>query len=1331
MAVLPTGFLAKLLKAGADNFASSAASVGVEAAKQGNAAVLAAATAACVGGLIVQSFVESKGEAEAAKIAQDRFSELLNKSGGFERALDAIATDGALHEMFSADRAGQLLDVMRASAARADDAHSRHEELLLHVGRWLEAWCGRHDATVEGLIIAIAGLAAPLADIRASQHELLAAHTRTSDESRSQSAALFASLEDLRRGLAEHVRPKIDAHARIERAVEQLKSRSFDTAIFILHELKEAHWPYLSPRERFRTLANLGHAYERGRDDFGAAAALYEEAAAADPSHEHSECYRAMACLLRDEEQQAREMARRAVERNEHSGLAHAVRVRTLPDDVSFADAEASVPPDLRGQAEVATALAFHALRRPTRVSDRATPEELHVAERYLRLAHGELPGEPAIGVHLGTVIVESERQRAFKAGPLPTLGESARAEEAVTLLSGVLDGRVPAVSPGLHTRALAARGAAYHLLDRDVEAARDISAAYGRSPDDPEILFQHSLLLHNRGMADHAIDGLGKLESDPLPRWGTLTLCRMLLQRARQGDAERAERLLRGGLPALAPCEPALRLQWVDTLIRSICRSARYDDALAVLQDTPEGVLEATTAMAFRAVVLKRKGSHAPADAEVTEAANAIRPESTLDARYLTVGVAADLGRDDLVYALLDGHVPRDRVLPETQAFLMAAHKQGNDAAALSLCAELREAGAADWATTSFEAELASHYNSADRAVSALQWFLSRQPTGLSAKLARLQLSEIGLLWDRPELIEREAARLPAVDEAGAGWGSATVEVLRQVDPTAAMTYAYRLLRLHPGKAAAHRAIVSSINPSGQTPLPPVPVQERVAVDLAVQVRLSPDGEERWFVIESEPEPDFDRGEISPTHPLARRMLGLGVGSTFEVDRNPLGTRSGTIVQIVNKHGFRAMDSMDHYAERFPSDPFFAVSFRAVKDDGSVDLGPIQRSVDQRQSFALQVEQKCRSSRYPISALAVALNQYVLDVLASQIGRQHRHVCCYGGHQELVAVRKALAGAETIVLDPCALVTLYYSKTYVRVQRPSRVRLVVSAGVVADWREFARRLRTDSLNAVGHFTKVAGRLVMVAADREAMRLESEAVDAFLDWLKSVAKTEDGLALLDVPPPERRSMAQVVGRATAETLALARKPGHVLWTDDANLAICAGSWCQVHSAWSQPVLDHLIADGAALPEAADGLALWMIRANYFFVRMSPGMVAGSAARSEWRPQAEPLRTALRLFGVGETEERGLIIFAGGTLRLIWQRAPSAGAAEVTEALLDMIALTPRATFIIAVLNRQVLSICWPDAGKAVELRLAFERWWVRRRWESRSSARLKARHSRR
>jgi tetratricopeptide (TPR) repeat protein len=148
------------------------------------------------------------------------------------------------------------------------------------------------------------------------------------------------TLEEFNR-LLQAVAPP-DAHSEIEAACKHLTGGDLSVAIYLLEDLKKRRGDKLSPREKYRVEANIGLAMER-KGEFKKAAQHYIEAQRHQPQEDRARALEAIAYYHLDDKPKAHALAVEAVKDHPNCALAHAVRIRSAPPEVSVAELEASV----------------------------------------------------------------------------------------------------------------------------------------------------------------------------------------------------------------------------------------------------------------------------------------------------------------------------------------------------------------------------------------------------------------------------------------------------------------------------------------------------------------------------------------------------------------------------------------------------------------------------------------------------------------------------------------------------------------------------------------------------------------------------------------------------------------------------------------------------------------------------------------------------------------------------------------------------------------------------------------------------------------------------
>ena len=263
------------------------------------------------------------------------------------------------------------------------------------------------------------------------------------------------------------------------------------------------------------------------------------------------------------------------------------------------------------------------------------------------------------------------------------------------------------------------------------------------------------------------------------------------------------------------------------------------------------------------------------------------ISPDATAETKELLARLMMLLGRPADALPLWQGLFDLDTPAFDPGNLLNCAGQLQRDDVILEACDRLHERGENDWRLLDFELSYLQKYDM-DAAVQRLISFIAARP---DHRLAKLALSLIGLIDNRPELVRASLEDLPRLDELSPDDVVRAVQVLKfGGEPDKAVEYAYGYLREHFGNVEAHKALVLSMMPGSFSPSVP-PTLDRIAPGAAVCFQEQ-GSELRWVVLENTAEPRAEFEEMSLTSPLAQKLLGKGVGDTVTIAKESIQDR-------------------------------------------------------------------------------------------------------------------------------------------------------------------------------------------------------------------------------------------------------------------------------------------------------------------------------------------------------------------------------------------------------------------------------------------------------
>jgi tetratricopeptide (TPR) repeat protein len=1027
-----------------------------------------------------------------------------------------------------------------------------------------------------------------------------------------------------------------DANGDIDLAAGKIQDGKPDIAIFLLTDLRRRRWDLLKPRERYRLVANLAHAHER-KGELRTAGLMYLESATYQPGDEQARCREAIGYALLGDSDKAFGLAGNILKEFPLAALAVAVRVRCASDDMSFTEVEGLVPSALRDHVEVLHALALRA----------AKSNDLAAAERLAREGAKACPEVLEFQQQLGAVLVRAEGKAAFTGERLVS---KSRLEEAVAALSKAIEkahGKID-IARLRHNRA-----EAFVLLGQAGDAETDFRTAVDMDPADQDMARRFAIFLESQGRDDAAIEVLRRIPGEQLTAASSLILASLLGARAKPGDRPAAVGLLRQRLPKLAAEEPGLRSGLVTTLVNLYLAEGNVDEATLVLDSLPTGVVSPLAVQILRVTTHRRAGRKDEAVALSRQAYQDMPSDAPEDDRLRLAEQQFALGEYRDALALLKPFAQPVRPDYFVRMALEAAKQCGDDDYILAVGAQLRANGVLDPYCLELEVVAREKYGPVDEAVAIMQGYLKEPSHDNLARVFRARLSMIGLTHGRPELVETDPSRLPAIDEIPVRMGGSVAYILKNgPDPTQGVFYAYSLLRKNFFDADA-RHIYYGVMGADDEMSNLFPKPESVTSGCAVMYQADDSAEEKWVVIEDGPNATPDKGEIPPGDPLAREMMGRSVGDKIYLRRDPIQNRTATIRAITSKYVYRKFEIINTWEDLF-RDRFLAKKYDfGSPDDTGPDLGLFFQFLSHLQHQADELRAYYRDNHISVSTFALLQKSSLLETFFDLATGDPLPIrCSQGSVDELQQGLKALEAASTVVLDPSALATLFLSG-HCEVLAKLPYKFVVCENSLDEYRDLQRDLSSSKpLHGVRRYESYLLR----SHDPGEREVQRGQVAAFLEMLPKLVTIESGQRLAARDAETRRILIGMFGQATAEAMDLGAQPGSVLWTDDLAVAYLAATKLGGDRVWSQLVLDHAASVGHVPTDVAIDLTLFLVTWRYFFTRVEGEHVLEACRRCRWDHKATPLAMVIAWFAAPEVIPRAVVRVLGQSIRLIWQHA---------------------------------------------------------------------------
>lgn len=994
----------------------------------------------------------------------------------------------------------------------------------------------------------------------------------------------------------------------------ELEAHRLELAWQLCDRLQTRRGDKLSERQWWRLLTLQGNVRLRhGRLE--EAGSLLIQAKQHQPMEEKALVNEAVGYELSGETAKAHELAvwlRQAYPRNED---VVALWVRTAAAEAIASELETEAATFAAGSTNVALALSICLLNRG----------ELAGAERHARRAAECEPDAPQGWLMLG----QSVHMLGFRA---------ARAGDRASQLGA-------AISHYTRAEDLARRQGATHLQSASVmnraivqmllgnpAAEQDFLLARGLAPNDPDIPRLFAVYLAERSHFDRAVEQARAAHSLCESGETQSTLAAVLWDRNSGND--RQESL---GLCRCALSDPDFRRfdETLDMAFFALVEFGKGEEVGPLLDGLPPNRVSPSTRDAFMAVVAQRRGDTEQAGEQAKRAATAVTEgTSAADVRRVA-RVLLRLKMYATAFPLLQRIADTTRFNPDTKMLLDCANRAGRHQVVLEVCRTLREAGDGDRWLLDNEIDLLQLYDR-PAAIEVLQVHLSRHPDD---RLACLRLSALALQSEQYNLVTTDPSQLPSVEDAlPSTVGRLVIGLLEWAGRWSdAVAFAYDLLRRNFGDSDAHGlycALVLHGERNGQM----LPNPEDVQPGVAVAYREEGLSAERWVVIEDNA-PQAQLDEYSATHALAQRMLGLHVGERFSLSPTAVQAvqdRRPEITQIVSRFVFRFRDSMDRFQERFPDSGGIQVMrlSRQGAEDSDLDLTPLLASLDERRRHVTQLQRTYATHPTPLYLFSKAAGGHLFDTMSHLTATPEAGIrwCCQGGEEERAESRDAARDNRMVVLDLTALFAIW------------RLDL---AGLLRRWTDRSLSVTQatfDRLRGIVQAESVPGpRRHMSAGERggyafhevpeERRAAYVQSLQQLLEFVRQTCTIASAPELASMDVVQRDQLIDLFGREGMESIAVAARPGNLLWTDDLTLAVMArdefGSRRRV---WTHLLLQVVTQEGLLTESECDRYGAQLIGLGYAICWCSLGVIEQAGQMTGWRTEVWPLWQVIGLFG---------------------------------------------------------------------------------------------------
>jgi tetratricopeptide (TPR) repeat protein len=1060
----------------------------------------------------------------------------------------------------------------------------------------------------------------------------------------------------------------IDIVTEIEDGVKLIQEGEVKSALLLLGRLWAKHSDKMSGREKYRTRANIGHAYDQ-IGEYQKAAESWLEAKQYDPNYEAAREREALAYLYLGNRGKAYELTNDVIRDYPQVKLGRAVWIRSMPEGVSFDEIESQIEEHIRKDPDVAMALADRA----------ANAGNYEVAEKYMGLAINEAQDHPKIKFRLGILMMQKA-----KTDEQLVYGRSASQEENQCLkrAKGIFEENLCEWQErNQHNEIINVHIKLAHICramgDREGESFH-VNIAYELDTSCPDTIILKAEKKANEGNIDEAINLVRKLSGgNDVRLFVEYILANMLWKRNQKEDRKEALEILRSHIGDLKEETIDFCYEYVELLTRIAGDIIGYDEAVRILHEEIGQLIGDESLPVIESMILERKGDNEDAKQLAKEVYNNINENTRWEDKRRIAILLQTLGLNHEALEIWKDIVKPEYIGQDIFNLLESARICDDVDCIFQFCEDLRKNHIWDDRTINLELEYREKYNDGDLAIKIMQEYLEHYDDEHNASMMRLRLSCLGMRMHKLEIVENDRDKLPDVTKVLPYNGRLVAQVLSySTNPLEAVDYAYELWRLHPDDEDANLGFIHVNMPIG--PKIELPEYDTVQPGTAVLYEDEETKEKIWHIIEDSLLGNIEnaRDEYSKEHCVSIKIVGKKKGDFFYLVKDDLQERKARILEISSKYLYRVQKCLEEFLKKFPGSKELC-SFPGFKPDGTVNLEPMQKLAQRDEKSIEQIMEMYDSQLIPIYWLAKHKGVSEFVVMNYYGSRSKLKIkTCFGMADEWNYSVAVANNSKKLVLDITALVTLLFMDNdfWTKIDRE----LIISEGTYNRLRNI-EAAQDDYVNEGSLASCNKGQLSFVSKDLQQAQAEQDRVKRFIVQVSKHCCVESGVILTQIPADKRKIYMDTIGQSNAETLVLASQGNNVLWTDDLALACLAITEFNCKRTWSQVIINLF-----GREETSD-LNLKLFMYGYNFTKIGINDLKTAIEQSKWQVNKKPLSEVISIFSDNNILTESIRVLLTQFIKYIWQNTTEFTAQQITLEVLNELSRRQVGLFIIKVL----------------------------------------------
>jgi len=566
----------------------------------------------------------------------------------------------------------------------------------------------------------------------------------------------------------------------------------------------------------------------------------------------------------------------------------------------------------------------------------------------------------------------------------------------------------------------------------------------------------------------------------------------------------------------------------------------------------------------------------------------------------------------DRSVQILTKLDIPRtDSLL--TRKLLSSYFHSGQEDKALKLCQELRENNSKlNTYSADLEAQLYQYVGDFTHALDIYDQLLQAEPQNKQALIRRAiiwfnqdEFSKVDAFLEEPIIFDKEDRY---------GLVNNYIYLLKERGQIKkALELSYEMRRLHFNNPIAHLKYLGLYFEQGDEISALQKDEDFNLVSINKAVNITGKDSSVWFVIEDRTDADIRFKEINLNHSIAKEIMGKS--------RNQSISRERTIKLITSKYDYAYQESMDKYEDLFPdSNQMEKISLPEVADESGIlsPLQPIFDKVDKHEKTIKQIEKTYQEGKLSLGVMAEFLGANPIKVWAGFQGNPNLKLSATSGSEEERIRATGYLRQQNVILavDIIALLTMHELGIADKVKATYK-NLTTCWSTVQILNEYILECRSTMKRGYLTIQKEGSTYVKYEVKPEDLEKQYHFLQEIAQWLKVNCDIQPVYELLDINRFSRQNIRKLIGESFFDTLLLARRENHILYTDDAKLRELAGNEYQIPGVWTQILISDLKFKNLINDEEYTNYILKLVHYGYDYISIDAIVLLETFRRTSW------------------------------------------------------------------------------------------------------------------